>query len=212
MNATDLTTKTKKLIADFDVREKTGVIVGIIVAWMGLNLAVAFFINVPRAQRVQALDEAVVSAAAALSTRTNDVTNLREHHARVIAGRTSLEVFYSEILSTKQERLISFQREIREIAKKFNINLETIGYRREPFTEDKVAKFTATMPLTGSYENLREFVDMIERSENFVIIDSIQLASSKEGGIILSLMIQLSTYFVDEDIQADEDQRRLARG
>ena len=212
MSRTDLGAKIKRALADFDVREKMGVIVVIIVAWLGLNLAVAFFINIPRAQKVAALDEAVVRAAAALSTRTNDVTRLREHHARVLAGRLSLEVFYSEILSTKQERLISFQREIRDVAMKFKINLETIGYRREPFPEDRVAKFSATMPLTGSYENLREFVDTIERSENFIVIDSIQLTSSKEGGVILSLLIQLSTYFLDEDIKADESRRRVSRG
>ncbi len=202
--------KIRKALADFDVREKTGLIAAIIVVWLGLNLAMAFFINVPRAKRVMALDEAVVRAAAALSTRTNDVTNLREHHARVLTGRQSLELFYSEILSRKSERLISFQREIREIAGRFNINLETIGYRNEPFPEDKVAKFTATMPLTGSYENLREFVDTIERSENFIVIEAIQLTSSKEGGVILSLLIQLSTYFVDEEI--GQDDRSGARG
>lgn len=192
--------KLSKLISDFDVREKSGVIIIVILVWLGLNLTFAFAVNFPRARRVSHLDQSAISATSALTTRMRDVKSLREHHARVLAGNENLDLFYSDILSTKQNRLISFQREIRDIAVKFNVNLETVTYRREVFPKDKVAKFTAAMPLNGSYENLREFIDTIERSENFIIIDSIQLTSSKEGGIILSLLIQLSTYFVDDEI------------
>jgi Tfp pilus assembly protein PilO len=196
--------KLSRLIADFDVREKSGVIIAVILVWLGLNLTFAFAVNMPRARRVAQLDESVLSTGSALTTRMRDVKSLREHHARVLTGNESLDLFYSDILSTKGQRLISFQREIREIAVRFNISLETITYRRDTFTKDKVAKFTASMPLNGSYENLREFIDTIERSENFIIIDSIQLTSSKEGGVILSLLIQASTYFVDDEIPETE--------
>ena len=72
-----------------------------------------------------------------------------------------------------------------------------------------MTRFGATMPLTGSYESLRQFMDTIERSENFIVIESIQIANSKEGGIILSLLIQLSTYFIDPDLS---DQEVTGRG
>ncbi len=199
-----------RMIADFDVREKTGFTIAVILVWLGINLTFAFAVNMPRARRAAQLDQSVISTSSALTTRMRDVKSLREHHSRVLAGTESLDSFYSDILSTKQERLISFQREIREIAVRFNINLETISYRREAFPKDKVAKFTAAMPLNGSYENLREFIDTIEKSENFIIIDSIQLTSSKEGGVILSLLIQLSTYFVDDEIS--ETDQKVAAG
>ena len=115
-------------------------------------------------------------------------------------------------LSTKEKRLISFQREIREIAKKFNINLESISYPRETYPKDKVTKLSAVMPLTGSYENLRSFIDTIEKSENFIVIEAIQLTNSREGGVILNLNIMLSTYFVDEDIQDKQPVVRAKRG
>jgi len=202
----------KKYLADFDVREKSATIAVVILVWLGINLAFAFLVNVPRAQQQSTLDQAVHHAAGLLGSKMDDVARLREHYTRVMEGRSNLDKFYADVLSTKNERLISFQKEIRDIAGKFHISLESISYPREEFTKDKVAKFGATMPLTGSYENLREFIDTIEKSENFIVIESIQLANSKEGGVILSLNIMLSTYFVDPEIHETEAAGAPARG
>jgi Tfp pilus assembly protein PilO len=191
----------KKFLAEFDVREKAGPIAAVILVWLAINLGFAFLVNLPRAREVSALDEQVGHVAGLTKNREDDVARLRQHHDRVMEGNTSLDKFYEDVLSTKNERLIGFQRELREIAKKFNINMETITYPRETYPKDKVTKFSAVMPLTGSYENLREFIDTIEKSENFIVIESIQLASSKEGGVILSLAISVATYFVDPDMQ-----------
>ena len=203
----------KKLLADFDVREKATVIAATILVWLGLNLAFAFVVNVPRSQRVATLDQAVVHAAGLLGNKQDDVARLRQHFTRVMDGRKNLDTFYADVLSTKNDRLIAFQKEIRDIANKFHINLESISYPREEFPKDKVAKFSATMPLTGSYENLREFIDTIEKSQNFIVIEGIQLANSKEGGVILSLNVLLSTYFVDPEIrETDAAQAATGRG
>jgi len=194
------------------VREKSATIAVVILVWLGINLAFAFLVNVPRAQQQSTLDQAVHHAAGLLGSKMDDVARLREHYTRVMEGRSNLDKFYADVLSTKNERLISFQKEIRDIAGKFHISLESISYPREEFTKDKVAKFGATMPLTGSYENLREFIDTIEKSENFIVIESIQLANSKEGGVILSLNIMLSTYFVDPEIHETDAAGAPARG
>lgn len=193
-----LAQKARRFMADFDVREKAPIIAAVILAWLGLNLAFAFAVNTPRASEVATLSADVQHLGREIQKKTADVDRLRPEHGRVLRGRSNLEVFYDEVLSTKQERLIDFQREIREIAQKFNINMEAISYPRE-ILANKVTKLGAAMPLTGSYENLRSFLETIERSENFIIIESIQLSSSKEGGVILSLTVSLSTYFVDPD-------------
>ena len=196
--------KTRRFLAQFDVREKTGVITAVILAWLGLNMAFAFSVNLPRGRRVAELRTSLEETSHALTRKEQEVAKLREHFERVVGGRASLDKFYEDVLSTKQNRLISFQREIRGIADQFKINVETISYPRETYPKDKVTKFSATMPLTGSYENLREFIDTIEHSENFIVIEGIQLANSKEGGVILGLSIQLSTFFVDPDIKEQD--------
>lgn len=204
--------KTRRFLAQFDVREKAGLISAVVLVWLGLNMAFAFTVNLPRGRRVAELDTTLSEASSALARKQQEVEKLREHFDRVVGGRASLDKFYADVLSTKQNRLISFQREIRGIADQFKINVDTISYPRETFPKDKVTRFSATMPLTGSYENLRQFIDTIEHSENFIVIDAIQLANSKEGGVILGLSIQLSTFFVDPDIQEQDTARKGTRG
>src|SRR5262245_11135460 len=204
--------KTRRFLAQFDVREQAGLIALVILVWLGVNMAFAFTVNLPRGKRVTDLDAALADTSTALARKQQEVEKLRDHFERVMGGRASLDKFYSDVLSTKQHRLISFQREIRGIADQFKINVETITYPRETYPKDKVTKFSATMPLTGSYENLREFIDTIEHSENFIVIEGIQLANSKEGGVILGLSIQLSTFFVDPDIQEPDVAVKGKRG
>ena len=202
----------KKTLNRFDIREKTGLIVIVILVWLGLSLAFAFLVNVPRTRKAADLEAALAHATGLLASKEDDVAKLAELHDRVLKGRESLDTFYADVLSTKKERLLSFVKEIREIAVKFNINVENIGYPRQTFPKDKVTKFSAVVPLSGSYENLRQFVDTVERSQNFIIIESVELTSGREGGIILSLRVMLSTYFLDEEIEDVEGGRAARAG
>lgn len=203
----------KRAWRDFDVREKAPAIAVIIVLWLGANLAFAFLVNVPRAAAAAGLEEQALQVEAQTASRASEVERLRGHHRRVLEGSDNLNQFLSEVLSTKSERFISFQREVRDIAAKYNINVDAISYPRESFPKDKVTKLGAVMPLTGLYESLREFIHTIEKSPSFIVIESIQLANSKEGGVILGLNITLSTYFLDPDLQEDTPQpvRRASR-
>jgi Tfp pilus assembly protein PilO len=203
----------KKLMAEFDVREKSPIIIGIILAWLGLNLAFTFVINVPRAREAAMLEEEAARLSGLVTSRQKEIERLRGERDRVVGGSDQLQTFYQDVLSTKGERMIAFQREIRDIAQKFRIDLKSINYAAEAApTKDKIARFAAAMPLTGSYEGLREFIETIEKSSQFIIINSVELSNSKEGGVILGLSISLSTYFLDPELPDRDQQGTPARG
>lgn len=184
----------------FDIRRNTPLLSAIAAAWLAVALGFALLVNLPRSERAAAMKNALDSFARLATTRERKVDRLRAQYQRVIDGERTLETFYRDVLSTKRERMPAFQRELRSIAQKFNINPETITYTREIFENDQIVKFAASLPLTGSYENLRAFIDAVERSEHFITIQYIQLTDSKEGGVILSLTINVATYFFDMDI------------
>jgi Tfp pilus assembly protein PilO len=188
----------------FDIRERAGMILVLMLVWLGVLVAVNLMVNLPRADRISALEEAHREFGQHLAERKRKVSLLRAEYDRVMDGRRTLQTFYDEVLSTKRERMTTVQREIRQIAGKWNINPETISYQRDVFEEDRIVKFSLVVPLDGSYENLRAFVSAVENSENFLTIESIGLSDSKEGGVILSLNVTLVTYFLDPDIQPKE--------
>jgi len=194
----------------FDIRRRTPLLGAIAAAWFAVALGFALLVNLPRNERATAMKDALDSFARLETTRERKVEKLRRQYQRVLDGERSLETFYRDVLSTKQERMPAFQRELRTIAEKFNINPETITYSKEIFEKDRIVKFAAGLPLSGSYENLRAFIDAVENSENFITIQYIQLTDSKEGGVILSLNIRVATYFFDMDIQPKHSAGRSA--
>jgi len=203
----------KKRLAEFDVREKSPILIGITLAWLALNLAFTFLVNVPRAAESARLEEEAARLSNQVTSRQKEIERLRGERTRVVGGSDELQRFYQDVLSTKAERMIAFQKEIRGIAQKFRIDLKSINYAAEAApTKDKIARFGAAMPLTGSYEGLREFIETIEKSDQFIIINSIELSNSKEGGVILGLSIGLSTYFLAPEMPDREQPAAPARG
>lgn len=177
-----------------------GLIGTILGVWLAGNLIATFLVLLPRSERAESVREAVDRFRQARIERDRTVEEVRREYQRIMDGRRSLGTFYRVVLSTKQERMTTVQREVREIAAKFNINPETISYSKEIFEDDQIVKFSTVMPLHGSYENLRQFISAVENSENFLTITSILLTGSKEGGIMLSLNVTLATYFFDPDV------------
>lgn len=186
--------------ARFDIRERMGAVVAVFVIWLGANLGFAFLVNLPRTEQARTIRLEQESFQDRLAKRRAKVAGLKSDYDRVLGGNQSLQSFFDNVLSTKRQRMIPIQKEIRDIAKRFNINPESISYARQVFEKDGIVKFSAILPLTGPYESLRAFINALERSENFIIIDSVSLADSKEGGVILSLEIAVSTYFFDPDV------------
>lgn len=194
----------------FDAREKTGLFAAVALVWLAANLAALFLVIMPRIHRVEGLAEAGRTVNESLSRRKRKVETLGADFDRVMNGRTHLQTFYDDVLSTKRLRMTPVQQEIREIAARYNIKPESITYSREIFEDNRIVKFTSILPLTGSYENLRAFLASLEVSKNFLIIESVAIADSREGGVILGLNVAVATYFLDPDLVTRRE--RAARG
>jgi len=66
------------------------------------------------------------------------------------------------------------------------------------------------VPLEGGYHNLRGFIQAVESSSQFLVIERVVLVRSKEGGVLLQLNITLATYFDAPELRrarAGEDGR-----
>ena len=52
-----------------------------------------------------------------------------------------------------------------------------------------------TVPLEGGYSALRRFLQAVEHSSKFLLVERVALGKGKEGGVLLQLNITLATYF-----------------
>ncbi len=101
-----------------------------------------------------------------------------------------------EILATRAQRLVQVQQELARICREFDIDLDAVAFNHELLLDEGLDRLAMSVPLAGNYTNLRKFIQAVEDSDEFLVIERISLARGKEGGQLLSLNVILSTYFV----------------
>jgi len=102
----------------------------------------------------------------------------------------------TEVLSTRQERLVEIQQELARLCSEFRIPIETVQIKNQALREDGLDRFAMIVPLEGGYDNLRKFLQAVEASDEFMVIERVALAGAlRGGGNNLQLSITLASYF-----------------
>jgi Tfp pilus assembly protein PilO len=110
------------------------------------------------------------------------------------AGR-DLENLREEVLSTRNQRLVDVTQEVASLCEQFGIDFDTVNFDNELLLDEELDRLTMNVPLEGNYASLRKFLQAVESSDKFLVIERVSLARGKEGGTLLDLSINLATYF-----------------
>lgn len=165
---------------------------------LGANLVVFLGYTLPRALRDR-------SAAARLSTLREEVGRQRalaqglERRAETVRRNADdTQRFYGEVLGTREARLVPLLREIEKTARDLGLGAGQAGYDPSPVRDAPLVRFVITMPVSGSYQQLVSFLDRLERSPQFLIVDSVALREKQGEAAEADLSVALSTYFRSE--------------
>jgi Tfp pilus assembly protein PilO len=126
---------------------------------------------------------------AALRANMNRAAAVRARMPQIAAD---CDRFYTEELLGPSQGYAALVADLGDIATK--AGLTTSGVRFEPkhTSEHGVTQIDVSAVIEGNYESLIRFVNGLERSKNFYVLDSLQLASSTGGQVKLNL--RLHTY------------------
>jgi Tfp pilus assembly protein PilO len=198
--------------ARIDVRRDVGKIAGVLAALLVANLAFYLLLVYPRTSETAALESERDTFHETLKALRERTEGLRAAHKKVVEQEEALERFYGETLGTKHAKLVPAQREINVIGKEFGIDPKEVGYRYEDKVAGRVERCVISLPLEGGYTNLRQFIERVENSENFFVIDHISLSGTQEGGSKLNLSVQVATYFDAPWLVELQEARSTGRG
>ena len=179
----------------FDIREervKVAVVLGVLAI---VNLALYIVLNLPRMHRQAVEERRVTDLTQNLAEVSRRVALMKDLDQRFETDKTKVDTFYNGVLGGKDTRMIEIQREVRSIAASLGMDPETIAYQPEMLDKVGLISFNINVPLSGDYRNLRQFINKIEKSQSFLIVESVSLGGAKDGGALLDLNIRLSTYF-----------------
>ena len=186
----------------FDIRRGGRPILLLLGALAALN--VMFYVGLvqPAVREYQGLTEAS-EPTGKLSERRNQVEEHEEFRQAVGQAVSDLQGLREDILSTRNQRLVDVEEELDRLCSQFGIDLNSVGHDNELLLDEELDRFVMDVPLEGNYSSLRKFLQAVESSAEFLVVERVSLARGKEGGRTLSLSINLATYFVaPQDIVA----------
>jgi len=179
----------------FDLRQDLWKVLGVLGLLAAANLGFYLFLNLPRLRALGALREQRDDVRRTLRAAKERSDTMLDLVTRYDEDVVKLGDFFANRIGTQAERMTSIQKEIRSIASEFRIDPESIDYNLTEVEGSDLTQFQITIPLIGGYPNLRQFLNRIEAADHIFIVDSVELSGSREGGLMLSLTIKISTYF-----------------
>ena len=190
----------------FDIRQAGPRILIVLAVLLVLNVGFFLVATRPRAQDYRALAQGSETELTALERRTREVERREDFLGALQKSEADLHRIREEVLSTRELRMVEVQSELEALCQQFQIDLNSVVFDSDLLLHEDLDKLIMVVPLQGNYSNLRNFLQAVEDSEKFLLVERVALAEGKEGGVLLDLNITLATYF---DAPEDESERRV---
>lgn len=168
-----------------------------------VNVAISVVVVRPKVARYRQLTDVSSPQLQVVKLREKEVTEKEDYRKALEKARDEMRRLAGDVLSTRQRRMIGVQLEINKVARSFGIASDQVKYENESVDNGALERFGSVVPLAGGYSDLRKFIQAVESSDNFLVIERVQLGSGKSSDV-LDLNITLATYFIAPDANLDE--------
>jgi Tfp pilus assembly protein PilO len=189
--------------AGFDIREASGKIFLLLFAGLVANVAATVLWVRPKVVRYEQLTGLSSPQLSVVKTREKEVAEKETYRAGLEKARDDMKRLASDVLSTRQRRMIGVQLEIAKLVREFGIALDRVQYENETVDDGALERFAIVVPLAGGYSSLRKFIQAVESSDNFLVVERVSLGAGKTNDVV-ELNITLATYFIAADAKLDE--------
>jgi Tfp pilus assembly protein PilO len=122
-----------------------------------------------------------------------DVRRAEDIRKSLPAVETDTNTFYQKDLRPGTAGYSSVVEDLGKLAKDSHLQITSTRFRPKVVEKRGVQEITVTITTQGQYADLVSFINSLERSGSFFLLDSLSLESSSEGG--LKLNMELRTYF-----------------
>ena len=109
-------------------------------------------------------------------------------------------MLYLETFASESERFAAFIREVRALADRAGLEHPPgYNYPEELPEEDwGLIKRSVVFQVVGTYQQLRTFINLLELSDEFIVLEGVQLSDADAR---LSIGLTISTFFAGRDAE-----------
>ena len=124
---------------------------------------------------------------------SKDVRHAQDIEKRLPEIQKQCDEFFKEQLSSAADGYSAIVADLGEIAGKTGVRTSGVSYNQQPVKDRDVVEVQVAATVEGDYSSLVRFINGLERSDSFYLMDKLVLASTTGGTIKLTL--ELRTYF-----------------
>jgi hypothetical protein len=127
---------------------------------------------------------------AELGEKQEELRTLSESEALAASNAEAVRRFWNDVVQERAPGLTEAWDEIYRLASETNVVRGRTGYERDVL-DVGLEQIKATMPVEGDYFDLVRFINRLERSERFFLVERITLSQSEtaDAGIQLACSI-----------------------
>ncbi len=109
---------------------------------------------------------------------------------------------YSEQFQTEAQRFTRVIQDVKKLARQAGLQPTTLGYPRKDFGAHHLVQRNINFSVTGTYDQLRNFINFLELADHFVTLNSVTLGDSgnSRSNPTLAINLVLSTIFTTRDL------------
>jgi hypothetical protein len=174
------------------------IVLGVLLA---ANTVFFFTYRVQYESRLHALDTRMQQTEEQLQRARNKRISAEQQLASYNKVQIDLQNLYNYRWSTKPQRLTALINELKRMGALTQLDPNSMSFSQ---VQDRDAQktggigtstVTITFSVHGTYQQVRRLINLLELSDQFVIIDAVHLASSGPGAGDLTLNLRLKTVF-----------------
>jgi Tfp pilus assembly protein PilO len=180
---------------------------------LALNTIAFLFIVLPEKQKISKLQTSFSQQRNQIGGQQNDLKVLRRRLSALQKAQKDLDIIYNQVLAQKKVGVTAIRQELQDLAGSLSVERGALNYDYDDLPEYGLRHFSLSVPVEGAYREIRRFINDIERSQYFLILDRVDLSAEKESksGESVTLNFQLSTYLRDEELKTNAARRRITR-
>lgn len=122
-----------------------------------------------------------------------DIRRVEAIRAQLPGVQTETASFMDKDLRPAGAGYSSVDADLETLAKDSGLQITSTHFKEKFVDKRGVDEITITITMQGAYPSLVSFINALERSKSFYLLDSLSLDSSSEG--LLKLNLELRTYF-----------------
>lgn len=162
------------------------------------NIVAALMAFKPWTGSVEEMEAEAASLRQQIRTREQTVARLQRNVAKVETARGDGDRFLQEHIMSMRTLSSTLVAELSQVAQKAGIRQKGTTYALEPVEgTDTLTRAIVNADYEGTYADLMHFMNLLDRSPRFLIIESLG-AAPQQNGLTLAINVKLNA-FVRED-------------